>query len=288
MRYGIGDSVLEQLLAKMSLTYRKISTAAVLLLTRCHNNALSVSCSSMRRCISSSKAVRQNLLYTAVCVERSPVITAPKKQLEQDWTELMHQIEMENSLFCDHELHLKKDKLAQQKLKPDEEDLSATEAQTALDKEDAWDIEFKEFTTVSRTTKADEMNDTKSTERCLDQSLYLLVKQKIEGNDHWVFPQAAWKEGETMRQTAEKALTSVCGKVEASVQGNAPCAVAKFAHPHPEKANGVKVFFYKSVYKSGDITPNKEVASDYLWVTRNEMSKYCHHSYYKHMKKCIL
>lgn len=76
------------------------------------------------------------------------------------------------------------------------------ETETALDLEDKWDVERKSFTPADRITEADRSNDLKSTDRKLDSTLYLLVKQSIEGRDHWVLPQATWEQGETLRQVA--------------------------------------------------------------------------------------
>jgi len=48
-------------------------------------------------------------------------------------------------------------------------------------------------------------------ERCLANSLVLLAEQQVGGEKQWLLPQAPWQEGETLRQTAERALSSLPG-----------------------------------------------------------------------------
>ncbi|XP_059168625.1 large ribosomal subunit protein mL46-like [Physella acuta] len=220
-----------------------------------------------------------NNLIGAVCVERPPILTARKSRLEQTFQNLLNEKELESSYLSDHEIRLLKER---ENLKKNEPVDSANdkETETALDLEDKWEAELKAFTPAARETEADRTNNRKSLERKLDTTLYLLVKQKIEGKDHWVLPQAYWKEGETMRQTAERALNSVCGEVKATFLGNAPCA---FDYHNP-----AKIFFFKAWYREGSVAVNKDLASDYLWVSQNELKEYCFPSYNKGLKKFIV
>ncbi|XP_005108662.1 39S ribosomal protein L46, mitochondrial [Aplysia californica] len=275
----------------MSASTCRNFSKAVSFLARWHSSSRAVSDLSFKRHISTSQQVlKNNVLYTAVCVERCPVITAEKTKLEQEFSDLMSTIELENSVLSDHELRRRREDQAAKRKKENEEEEGNPDAETetALDLEDKWDAELKAFTAASRRTAADESGDRRSLDRCLDSSLYLLVKQNIGGKDHWVLPQAEWEQGETMKQTAERALTSVCGDVKASFLGGAPSAVAKFDLPDPQEEKGVKLFFYKAWYREGDVTPNTDVASDYVWVTKKELSQYCHRGYKKQLKKFLL
>ncbi|KAH9510166.1 39S ribosomal protein L46, mitochondrial [Bulinus truncatus] len=216
-------------------------------------------------------------LIGAVCLERYPIITANKTKLEERFANVLSQIELEKSYYSDHELRLLREKQTV-KVKSDEDD-SHTEAQTGLDLEDQWDAEFKAFKPAPRETEADKKDDRQSLDRKLDSILYLLVKQNISGKDHWILPQTSWKEGETVRQTAERALSSVGGDIKATFLGNAPCGFAKF--------EPVKIFFFKAWYREGQIIPNGESTKDFLWVTRNELSQYCFSTYSKNIHKFI-
>lgn len=48
-------------------------------------------------------------------------------------------------------------------------------------------------------------------ERCLADSLILLAEQQVGDEKLWLLPQTQWQEGETLRQTAERALGSLPG-----------------------------------------------------------------------------
>lgn len=58
---------------------------------------------------------------------------------------------------------------------------------------------------------ADVDKDLTSSERCLADSLLLLAEQQVGGEKLWLLPQTQWQEGETLRQTAERALASLPG-----------------------------------------------------------------------------
>lgn len=240
------------------------------------------------RTFHSSVPLNKGTILTAVCLQRRPVVTSEKNEIEKDFDHFMKTYEFENSKLSEHEArHI----IESAKLKNEEVDEKAAdtgETVTALDLEDKWGEEFKTFTPASRTTEADTSNNLQSTDRHLDDSLYLLVKQNLQGNDHWVFPQAELLEGCTLKESAEKTLKSVCGDVQATWLGSAPQAVAKI---RPSKSHNsedyIKLFFYKSWYKQGDISPNKDIVADYMWVTKDELSNYCKPSYAKHLKKFI-
>jgi len=238
-----------------------------------------------------SRQEMSNVLYTAVCVERCPIITASKSKQEQEFSDLLATMEKEYSKLSDHEIQLiKEDIILKSKKETEDDDDSKGEAETetALDREDKWESELKMFSPAPRTTIADGSKDMQSTDRCLEDSLYLLVRQTINGKDHWVLPQTEWQQGETLKQTAGRALTSTCGNVQATFLGPAPCAVAQFGLPPPDEDHCAKVFFYKAWYRNGKVTPNTDKATDYRWVTKNEISEYCNRQYRKHLKKFIL
>ncbi|GFN84514.1 39S ribosomal protein l46, mitochondrial [Plakobranchus ocellatus] len=245
---------------------------------------------SISSLLSSNQIRHGSILYSAVCVERYPVITSNKSTIEERFSELLSKLEQENSFLSDHEVrHLKEEQAAKMKQEnADEESGNVdTETVTALDLEDKWDAEIKSFTPASRVTQADEQQNQKSVERRLESSLYLLVKQNIAGREHWVLPQATWENGETLRQTAERALSSVCGDVKATVLGNAPCAVAKYEPPKEDEEKPIKLFFYKAWYREGNVNTDSGLASDYVWVTKEEFKDFCHNSYNGHLKKFI-
>ncbi|XP_046357802.2 39S ribosomal protein L46, mitochondrial-like [Haliotis rufescens] len=249
----------------------------------------------LKRWASSSEAgqsLKQWQLMSAVCVERPPVITQHKTKMEEKFGELLNKMEFENSLLSSHELRHRNDVLREARRKEDDFEETEVEAvtQTALDLEDMWEMEAKQFTPADRVTDADKSGDKKSTDRKLAEKLVLLVKQKVGDKPLWVFPQGRWSEGESMRETAERVLGVHCGEeLSAQFVGNAPCGVHTYVfRSSPETDTGVKLFFFKAAYKTGGVRVDQGNAEDFLWVTKRELKDYLHPSYYSSVKSFIL
>lgn len=147
-----------------------------------------------------------------------------------------------------------------------EVDMDVAVQQTAQDLKDAWKDELSQFQLSERTTDADRSNDTKSLRRKLEETLILLVEQSIGKDKLFLLPQGLRKEGETMRQAAERVLQQQCGNnISVQFYGNAPCGFYKYKYPLTERNNaiGAKVFFFRAVYKSGSIT---QKSTKYEWL----------------------
>ncbi|XP_050412573.2 39S ribosomal protein L46, mitochondrial [Patella vulgata] len=232
-------------------------------------------------------------LLGAVCLERKPIIVQKKTQIEEKYNTMIRRIENEHSLLSDHELRHKEDLLYAEKSK--EDDFEETEIdgtrQTALDREDIWESEAKAFITADTITEADKTDDRRSLERKLDEKLILIVKQKLGNTEKWILPQSSWVSGESMRETATRALKSSCGEVIESVfYGNAPCGFYKYNYPKTvnKETRGSKIFFFKAKYKEGEVTINKDNVIDYLWVTKTELIDYLNRDYYRSVDQFIL
>lgn len=61
------------------------------------------------RAFSSAASKRKWDLYSAVCLERHPVIIQPMQEIELKFYNMLKKIEYEKSLKCDHELRVKKE-----------------------------------------------------------------------------------------------------------------------------------------------------------------------------------
>lgn len=83
-------------------------------------------------------------LYSAVCLERHPVILQSMQEIELKFHNMLKKIEYENSLKCDYEL--KKEKEEKQK-KSDKSLTDSTDivVQTAQDFEDSYQEELNNF-----------------------------------------------------------------------------------------------------------------------------------------------
>ncbi|GBP84401.1 39S ribosomal protein L46, mitochondrial [Eumeta japonica] len=111
-------------------------------------------------------------------------------------------------------------------------DMEAVSKITAQDFEDAANEELTKFKFADIQTEADKKGDKTSIERVLQRHL-VLVSEHILGSDKkTLLPQDLWKQGETLRQTAERILLDQCGpQLKVNVLGNAPCGFHKYKYP---------------------------------------------------------
>lgn len=210
--------------------------------------------------------------------------------------DLLHQMELEKSLLSDHELRLLDDaERTSRKQEADydsdeEEDYGGQEIVTAQDLEDAWEHKLKLFQPASRTNASD-TTDVSSSERCLGNSLVLLVKQDVGSQKLWLLPQQPWEAGETLRQTAERALASLPGaELQGTFLGNAPCGFYKYRFPQnvqTESSVGAKVFFFKAMLSGGGSHLPLQKDS-YAWVRTDELQDYLRPEYLKQVKRFIM
>jgi large subunit ribosomal protein L46 len=202
---------------------------------------------------------------------------------------MLTEIEFENSLKSDHEIQKERDKRQMELLKRGEiePDLDASK-QTAQDLEDQYTDELAKFKLAPRLTEADKKNDTRSTDRKLEETLFLLVEQKLGDKSHFVLPQSKRMEGETMRQTAERVLREQCGgKLEVFFYGNAPCGFYKYKYPSGQRTDvvGAKVFFFRTALRKADIDGK---AVKYQWLDKVELEKQLKESYFQSISKFLL
>jgi len=215
-------------------------------------------------------------LYSAVALERRPLITRDLNELENKFNSFMKEVEFENSHKSDFEVRLESDKKREEDLKKGQLniDLDNVPQQTAQDFYDSATAELKAFKVSPRTTP--EENDLHSLNRHLDRHLLLIISEQIGNSPVWVLPQGKRLEGETMRQCAERVIKEKCGEgVDVGFYGNAPCGFYKYKYPKAVQKDtvGAKVFFFKAKYLKGDLK-KKDQVQDYQWATRQELSKF--------------
>lgn len=231
-----------------------------------------------------TEAAEKYRLAGALYLERLPVITPIMTRLEQEYKEYKLQQEVEQSLLSEYEITKKEEeeRLAIQKKNVLDTPLHLRNipVQTMQDKEELWSKELAQFTPADRETEADKSNDMRSTDRKLDQSLILLLKQVIDGKEWWYLPIMNHSTGISMREVAEQALTNSCGSdLKFQVFGNAPSGyqIKNYGKEKREetKLDGHKIFIYKAEYKGGAVIPSEdESVLDYAWVTRKELRHY--------------
>ncbi|KMY96948.1 39S ribosomal protein L46, mitochondrial [Drosophila simulans] len=246
----------------------------------------------LSRAQSSAASAEKWDLYAGVLVERLPVVSKSLNPLEKQFQDLLWRVEYENSLKSDHELKhereiVQTELIKQGKIQVDLED--AGSKQTAQDLKDAYVEELKKFQLGSRTTPDDKANRTTSTDRCLDDTLYLLVQQKLGQQEHLLLPQGKREEGESMRQTAERVLRESCGQeLQVLFYGNAPVGFHKYKYPRNQRTEsvGAKVFFYRASLRSGQVPEN---LTKFEWLPKEALNgKLTNAAYAESVKKFLL
>ncbi|XP_070765501.1 large ribosomal subunit protein mL46 [Enoplosus armatus] len=234
-------------------------------------------------------------LMAAVCLQRLPVISTDLSPIEQQFRQMMRQMELEKSSLSDHELRLLEDaermsrKQAEDYDSDEEDDRGDQEIVLAQDLEDSWEQKLKNFQPALR-VKADVDKDLTSLERCLANSLVLLAEQQVGDEKLWLLPQTQWQEGETLRQTAERALAALpAAGFNATFLGNAPCGVYKYKLPKAARtgsSEGTKVFFFKAILSDG--APTAAPNAPLLWVKKGELQRYLKPAYMMKIDRFIL
>ncbi|XP_073474532.1 large ribosomal subunit protein mL46 [Aquarana catesbeiana] len=235
------------------------------------------------------------ILHGAVCLKRAAVLSPRKTEMQQEVADLLQQIELEKSLYSDHEIQLIEDAINLQRKHSgqydDDFDSDSKDIVLAQDLEDSWEQKWKTFNPAPRITEADKKGDRSSLNRKLENSLVLLVKERLGNEDLWMFPQMAWQAGETMRQTAERALSTLSGNsTEANFLGNAPCGFYKYKFPktmRTEDTVGAKVFFFKAMLKSQELQTSKQ-KGEYVWVSKEELRDYLKPAYLSAVEEFVI
>jgi len=110
-------------------------------------NAVAIYPNVIRHCdtrMFSTTVTRKWDLYSAVCLERHPVITQSMQEIELKFYNMLKKIEFENSLKSDHELKKEREENEKKSSNTDSTDIS-TLIQTAQDFEDNCQEELNNF-----------------------------------------------------------------------------------------------------------------------------------------------
>ncbi|KAH8395344.1 hypothetical protein KR222_010169 [Zaprionus bogoriensis] len=218
-------------------------------------------------------------LYAGVLVERLPVVSKSLNELERQFQDMLSHVEYERSLKSDFELKHERDLVQAELVKQGKVQMDLDESvakQTAQDLKDAWSEELKKFELAARTTPDDAANKTTSTDRCLEDTLFLVVQQKLGQQQHLLLPQGKREEGETMRQTAERVLREQCGnELQVLFYGNAPVGFHKYKYPSGQRAEsvGAKIFFYRASLRAGNVSTKEASAPQYEWLPKQALSQ---------------
>uniref|UniRef100_A0A673TAB4 Mitochondrial ribosomal protein L46 n=1 Tax=Suricata suricatta TaxID=37032 RepID=A0A673TAB4_SURSU len=166
-------------------------------------------------------------LLGALCLQRPPLVSKPLTPLQEEMAALLEQIEVERSMYSDHELRAldEAQRLAKKKADLYDEEEDDQNVLLVQDLEDVWEQKFLQFKPGARITEADKKNDRTSLHRKLDRNLVLLVREKLGDEEIWMLPQAEWRPGETLRGTAERALAALSARTLTPSEARAVCVL---------------------------------------------------------------
>ncbi|KAI4221539.1 MAG: hypothetical protein L6R36_006831 [Xanthoria steineri] len=134
---------------------------------------------------------------------------------------------------------------------------------------------------MPRTTEADRVGDTKSLDRRLQRTLYLVVKEGKEGK--WWFPNDVLVGKESLHTAAERIIVQAGGmNMNTWVVGNIP--LGHYIHNYgatsknqdkSEELRGEKYFFMKGRIMAGqaNLADNKLGLTDFQWLAKDEIQK---------------
>lgn len=172
---------------------------------------------------SSSNAPEIWDISASVCVERHPRVTPPLSDLQKAFLDALRQQEIENSLLNDHELAVEREVKASPSRDKGAKDRD-TGLKTKLDLQDDWRKELDQFPAQPRNEDARGTPHEPALE--LTRPVVLLVREKRGSRGIWTLPTVTREDGETLRQTAERALLhNVGSKLQVQILGLAPWAV---------------------------------------------------------------
>ncbi|XP_049573101.1 large ribosomal subunit protein mL46 isoform X1 [Syngnathus scovelli] len=279
-------------------------------------------CSILRKKLAPETPRSPWTLMAAVCLQRPPVISADLNPLEQRFARLMQQMEVEKSILSDHELRLLEDAEKLRRKQADdydedeeEDDRKGQDIVLTQDLEDEWERKFKAFRPAPRvigqeysiilpntfTTTSIPDNNCVCTEdvdknlsslgRLLADSLVLLSEQRVGSDKLWMLPQAEWRPGETLRDTAQRALDSLTEPaLKATFLGQAPCGVYKYKLPKDARSDtlvGTKIFFFKAMLTTQDAPTNVEPNGALMWLNKQELRGFLKPAYMMKVERFI-
>lgn len=141
---------------------------------------------------------------------------------------------------------------------------------------------------MSRTTQADKDHDTKSLNRALDRTLYLLLR-KDRDEYAWQFPQGAMGLNETLTDSSSRVLTSLAGRNMKTWQvGKIPVGHLQYPYQDRHGHPGNKVFFMKSRIFAGQCQLSRDAGVvEYGWFTSDEVNEKVDERYWKQVKAML-
>lgn len=219
-----------------------------------------------KQCFEDREARRLNLpwkIRVAAIIERLPVILPDKPQWEQEYMDLRDYLDTFGKVYP-KELGFMPDDYQEVAGNPTtEEDLLA--------------LLPEGIRPSPRETEADKVGDVKTLDRKLKERVYLAILPRSGDEElSWTFPTVTHEEGETLLDSAKRALKPNCGTLDLIYMSNCPLAVDTIAYPKHKRDQfyGEKIFYMKVQRDDGDVNPDQILGKtqDYAWLAKDEMA----------------
>ncbi|KAL8720782.1 MAG: hypothetical protein Q9225_002415 [Loekoesia sp. 1 TL-2023] len=133
---------------------------------------------------------------------------------------------------------------------------------------------------MPRVTEADRVGDTRSLDRLLQRTLYLVVRK---GDGRWWFPSDGLVGKESLHTAAERILVQAGGlNMNTWIVGNIPLGhyIRNYSVPakykdKSQEIRGEKYFFMKGRIMAGqaNLKDNKQGLTDFQWLAKDELQK---------------
>lgn len=227
---------------------------------------------------------------------RSPIITRELNEFEKAFYTYQRHLKSRLSSPFPTDFYFTKGSLASKRWQAGEDerrrktDLFQTSTTTTPESEPTTEVRELEAeedvaaqVALSRTTEADRKGDTKSLDRKLDKTLYLLLK-KDRNRHSWQFPQGALGAGEVLHDSTDRILESLAGKNMRTWQvSRVPIGHLQYPFPEPRQGYaGNKVYFLRYRIFAGQcqVSPGY----DFGWFTADEVMERVDERYFKQVK----
>ncbi|KAJ2332669.1 hypothetical protein GGI00_002688 [Coemansia sp. RSA 2681] len=229
------------------------------------------------RGFSASSCVCVTGVRAGVLLQRDPIVTQPAGKFEEATDRYFDWLQFTSADRFPRDFFFKKGSTAESKWM-DQEDARAGEwffdpaskpvvksVKRVIHEDDMIERSeaSKPIVINARETEADATGDYSSLERRLDRTLYLVVKG---AQGEWMLPQGEVKGEELLHEAARRNLKEMCGgKMSVWMVGNGP--VGHY------KSGEASTFYIKGHILAGQAKANAELASEFKWITREEVEK---------------
>ncbi|KAI8322202.1 hypothetical protein GQ54DRAFT_297532 [Martensiomyces pterosporus] len=229
-------------------------------------------------------------LRAGVLLQRDPIVLQQTKGFEAASDEYFQWLEYLSAEAFPRDFYLKKGSSAEAKwveiederaakwyFDPESRPKTKSLKKAPVSEEDSTGEGSKRIEVQPRETEADKAGDVKSLERKLDRTLYLLVKDK---SGSWVLPQGEIEGDELLHEAARRNLKAICGgKMSTWFVGRGPVG--------HHKAEDHTSFYIKAHILAGQASPQKSLASDFKWATREEVESSVSAEYWQSVKDML-